>query len=186
MPPVRKYTKELIVEVAIKMIEENGISSINARSVAAKLGCSVQPIFHNFSTMNELYQAIYQKIFDVYKESLYDKNGETISYKYMGLGYIQFARNYPELFKIIFMQETDLNAERFILANDVGYDVIEMGRKFTGLSYEEQKKFHVKVWIFTHGIACLVATKTIQFTDEEIEQLLKNSIKEMLIGYKKG
>ena len=56
----------------------------------------------------------------------------------------------------------------------------------TGLSFEEQKKFHVKVWIFTHGIACLVATNTVEFSDEEIEKLLTESVKHMILGYKGG
>jgi len=41
-------------------------------------------------------------------------------------------------------------------------DVIKKGQILTGLSYEEQTKFHVKVWIFTHGIATLLATNTVK------------------------
>ena len=33
-----------------------------------------------------------------------------------------------------------------------------------------------KMWIFTHGIACLLATKTVKFTDEEIEELLVSTV----------
>ncbi|MCI9177146.1 MAG: WHG domain-containing protein [Clostridia bacterium] len=40
------------------------------------------------------------------------------------------------------------------MTDSAGDDIIKAGQKLTGLSYEEQKKFHVKVWIFTHGIAC--------------------------------
>jgi len=29
------------------------------------------------------------------------------------------------------------------------------------------------VWIFTHGLACLVATKTIKIKDEELDLLLE-------------
>lgn len=104
-------------------------------------------------------------------------------YKQMGLNYISFAKDYPEFFKIIFMQESNLNAESFIIADDGGNDVIKEGQKLTGLSYEEQKKFHIRVWIFTHGIACLVATNTIKIDDDEISDLLGISVHDMLIGY---
>ena len=56
----------------------------------------------------------------------------------------------------------------------------------SGLSYDEQTKFHVKVWVFTHGIACLVATRTVQFTDNEIAELLESTVRQMLVGYKGG
>jgi len=109
------------------------------------------------------------------------------AYKNMGLNYIKFAKDYPEFFKIIFMQNTNLNAEDFIMADDAGDEVIKKGQILTGLDFETQKKFHVKVWIFTHGIACLVATKTIKFSDDEISLLLENTVREMLIGFlKKG
>ena len=101
----------------------------------------------------------------------------------MGIEYIKFAKDYPEFFKILFMQKTDLSAESIVVNDDMSNDVIKKGQILTGLSYEEQTKFHVKVWIFTHGIACLVATKTVQFTDEEIAVLLENTVREMLKGY---
>lgn len=100
--------------------------------------------------------------------------------------YWGFAKDYPEFFKIIFMQKTDLNAENFVMSDKVGDNVIKAGQKLTGLSFEEQKKFHIKVWIFTHGIACLVATATIKISDEEISELLGSTVLEMLKGLKMG
>ena len=43
-----------------------------------------------------------------------------------------------------------------------------------------------KVCIFTHGIAFLVATKTIEISDEEISKLLGDTVIEMIKGYKGG
>lgn len=70
------------------------------------------------------------------------------------------------------------------MQDTVGDHVIKAGQKLTNFSYEEQKNFHIRVWIFTHGLACLVATKTIQFTPKEIEHLLEETVREILIGYK--
>lgn len=186
MPPIRKYTKEDIVEATYQLIKEEGISSVNARKVAGKLGCSVQPIFHNFTTMEELLSEVHRKIYAKYQEYMMRGGNDPKAYKQMGLSYIGFAADYPEFFKILFMKETSLDAEKFVMADAIGDHVIKVGQKLSGLSYEEQKKFHVKVWIFTHGIACLVATKTIQFSKTEIEELLTNTVLEMLMGYIKN
>ena len=104
-------------------------------------------------------------------------------YKQMGLSYIQFANDYPEFFKILFMQQTTMNPENFIVNDNIGNDVIKIGQNLTHLTFEEQKKFHVKVWIFTHGIACLVATKTVTLKETDISNLLETSVREMLKGY---
>lgn len=185
MPPIRKYTKEEIINTTYDIVKKEGFEKVNARRIAHELGCSVQPIFHNFTSMEELNKEVYKKIYQKYQEyMLKGKENKDNPYKQMGLSYIAFASDYPEFFKILFMQKTNKNASDFILVDSLGNDVIKVGQTLTGLSFEEQKKFHVRVWIFTHGIACLVATKTIQFSASEISELLGNTVRQMLIGYK--
>ena len=69
------------------------------------------------------------------------------------------------------------------MADSAGDEIIKAGQILTGLSYEEQKRFHVRVWIFTHGIACLVATNTVKLSNKEIEEMLENTVRQMAIGY---
>lgn len=183
MPPVKKFQREDIILAAYNIVKIEGIEGVNARRIAKELGCSVQPIFHNFTSMEMLYQEVYKKMYRKYQEYLMIGVSKDQPYKQMGLAYIRFAKDYPEFFKLIFMQKTNLDAEAFVISDEIGEDVIEVGRTLTGLSYEEQKKFHVKVWIFTHGIACLVATNTVNFTEEEIENLLTDTVGEMLRGH---
>jgi len=185
MPPIPKFQRDQIIETTYQLVKEEGIEAVNARKIAKRLGCSVQPIFHNFPTMEDLMSEVNQKIYEKYKEyMLLGKNSEN-AYKKIGLSYIQFAADYPEFFKILLMQETTLDAEKFMMSDVLSDHIIREGQKLSGLPYEEQKKFHIKVWIFTHGIACLVATKTIRFSQEEIDELLGKTVFEMLQGYKK-
>lgn len=185
MPPLKKYSKDSIVDVAYRIVKDEGLEAINARRIAKELNSSVNPIFNNFLNMEELKNAVYDKIYELYKVYMLDFKSEEKKYKQMGLNYIKFARDYPEFFKIIFMQATPLNIEKFIMADEAGNNVIKVGQELTGFSFEEQKKFHSKVWIFTHGIACLVATKTVDMSEEEIDKLLGETVLEMLEGRKK-
>lgn len=180
MPPVRRFKREDIIDTAYNIVKEEGFESINARRIAKELGCSIQPIFHNFTTMDELNKAVYDKMSDKCREYMFKNSDKEKAYKEMGLGYISFAKDYPEFFKAIFMQKTNLDAESFIMSDFTADDIVRIGQGFTGYDYEEQKKFHVKVWIFTHGIACLLATNTAKFTDEEIEELLVSTVGAML------
>lgn len=54
MPPHKKISKEEIVSAALRMMQKTGENTLNARSLASYIGCSTQPIFSNFSTMEEL------------------------------------------------------------------------------------------------------------------------------------
>ncbi len=186
MPPVKKFGREEIINSALDIIEREGLSKLNARSLAKKLGCSVNPIFNNFSSMEELNNILYERILDMYKNATLEGAKCENGYKGTGLAYIRFAKEHPEFFKILFMQPSTLQAREFISVVKVGEDVIREGQKLTGFSFEEQKSFHVKVWMFTHGIACLVAMNTVRLSDEEIDKLLTETVRDMIIGYKKG
>ena len=54
MAPKVKITKQDIIDKALEIVRESGDSGINARSIAAALGCSTQPIFSNFNSMEEM------------------------------------------------------------------------------------------------------------------------------------
>ncbi len=184
MLPTRKYSREDIVDAAYNVVSAEGMADFNARRIAGEIGCSTQPIYHNFSSMSELRDAVIQRAFDFYME--YIEKGMQTERPYLGSGlaYIRFARDNPRLYELLFMNKSDLSAYDFVFLNDKDQRIINVGKAFTGLSEEEQREFHLKVWVFTHGLAALEASQTVNFTDEQIEQLLITATREMLIGYK--
>lgn len=184
MPKKEQFSKEDVIKAAFNIVKEEGFEGLNARKIAQRLNSSVHPIFNHFKSMKELKKAIYQKMTDIYHEYMLSGIDKEKAYKQIGLSYIKFAKDYPEFFKIMFMEKTNLNAENFMMADSISDEIIKAGQKMTGFSYEEQRIFHIKVWIFTHGIASLVATGTVDFTDDEIEELLTASVREMVIGKK--
>lgn len=184
MPPPRKVQKEDIINVALEILKEENIESLNARRIAKELNSSVQPIYHNFENMEELKEVAFKEMYKIYQDYMAKASVKEKAYKEMGLAYIKFARDYPNYFKFIFMSKTDFTPESLISNDDTGNDVIKIGMKLTGFSYEEQKKFHVKVWMFTHGIASLVATDTVKLTEREIDDLLRDTVGAMIRGMK--
>ena len=57
MPPKSKYTKEEIAKEALELIREQGYDSLNARSLASRLGISTMPLFHSYENMDEIKKA---------------------------------------------------------------------------------------------------------------------------------
>lgn len=109
MPPSRKYSRDDIVDAAYRVVCDEGLSDLNARRIARELGCSTQPIYHNFSAMSELKQAVILRAHDLYKE--YIKEGAASEHPYLGTGlaYIRFARDYPRLYELLFMNKSGLS-----------------------------------------------------------------------------
>ena len=46
-----RITAEMLLEAGAAITLEKGADALNVRSVAAKLNCSVQPVFRNFGSM---------------------------------------------------------------------------------------------------------------------------------------
>ena len=172
MPRATKFLKEDIIEAACAVVKKEGLSAINARRVAKELGCSVQPIFYQFENMEDLKQATILHIRKIYQSYMIAGSKEEKAYRGMGLAYIRFAKDYPDFFKILFMGDSKISPTEFIEKDNMGNQVLEKG----------QEAFHLKVWIFTHGIASMVATGTVAFTDEQIEELLTDTVRQMKIG----
>lgn len=184
MPLTKKIQKEDIIRCALSILLKENFDSLNARRLAKELSCSVQPIFYNFANMDDLKSVLFERIYNLYQMYMNEGSKEANSYKGMGMAYIKFAKDYPNFFRILFMGHTKCSPKSFIMNDSKGNDIIQKGMELTGFSFEEQKDFHVKVWIFTHGLATLVAMGTIQICEEEIEQLLQETVREMIVGRK--
>lgn len=172
MPPVTRIPKEAIIQTAYEIARKKGIEGINARAIAKKLNCSIQPIFHNFSNMEELKEELIEKIKETYQNYLTESWKDEHPYKAMGMNYIRFAKEEPKLFQIILMGRNKMSAEDFIIHDKNYEDIKTKVRHATGFSGEQLREFHLKIWIFTHGLATMLATQTCQFTEEQISTML--------------
>ncbi|MDD4370469.1 MAG: TetR/AcrR family transcriptional regulator [Anaerostipes sp.] len=182
MPPKAKIHKQDILDKAYELARTKGISGVNARAIAKELNCSVQPIFRNFATMDELKMELVKKMLDTYHAYVKIDETKEKPYMQMGMGYIYFAKEEPELYKILFMSEQKLAPEQFVMLDESYRNVekyADVTKKLDSLHRMNAKQindFHTRVWIFTHGLATLVATRTCDFTDEQLEELLEEEV----------
>lgn len=182
MPPLAKYSKESVIEAAFKIVKEEGIAQLNARRIAKELNCSVQPIFSNFENMDDLKKHLYQKIINEFYDFVTKKIDDKIPpYKQIGINYVYFAKKEPILFNILFMNENGLIENDFVNIEDKFSIIKKIIVKTTSISADETKDFHIKMWLFVHGIASIVATNTNFFTDKQISDLLSSQFQALML-----
>ena len=158
MPPKIKITKEEIIETALNITRGCGAQAINARSIANTLNCSTQPIFSNFTSMDELRQAVTEKADLLFRDYMKREieNGDHPAYKASGMAYIRFAKEEKELFKLLYMFD---RAEAPAPENsDLSESMESLVRNYTGLDNDSAKLFHLEMWAYVHGIATMFAT----------------------------
>ena len=171
MPPKVKITKEDIIKTAVELLRKNGEQALNARAIASALDCSTQPIFSNFTKMDELHEAIrlsaYERYLDFLKNEV--ESGKYPSYKALGMAYIRFAKEEKELFKFLFMCDREGRG----LTPTVDFETsVEIIMKTNGIEREKAERMHFEMWICVHGIATMFATSFLSLEWELVSDMI--------------
>ena len=175
MPPKAKFTKAEIIEAALNIVRTEGYEALTSRALGTHLGSSARPIFTVFKNMEEVQQAMIEAAKKLYKE--YVNKGLTAEHPFKGVGtqYILFSVNEPKLFQLLFMAEQkqipDLSGVLPLIDESYG-DILLSIQKDYEISELSAKKLYQNLWIYTHGIASLCATKMCRFTGEEISTMI--------------
>ena len=171
MSPKIKVTRDEIINTAIEILRKEGEEAINARSIANVLGCSTQPIFSNFASMDDLLKATKLAAYDLYLASLEREacSGKYPQYKAFGMAYIKFAKEEKQLFKLLFM--CDRSDGELVPTKDFDASV-EMIMKANGIPLEKARFMHLEMWSCVHGIATMLATSFVGLEWELISDIL--------------
>ena len=171
MPPKAKLTKEDIVQASLALIRESGAQACNARAIASRLGCSTQPIFSNFESMEQLEQNTIEAAYRMYLGFIDREvaSGKYPRYKAFGMAYIRFAFEERELFRLLFMR--DRRGEGLLPSPDFE-ESVQMIMNVNGISEQTARLMHTELWICVHGIGTMLATSFLSFEWEDISNMI--------------
>ena len=175
MPPAIRFSREAVLNAAYQLICREGPAALNARSVARELGGSTQPIFRLFSGMEELKQAVTELALTTWKDRLRERLlGSAFPYLTIGMSFLLFARDEPELFKLLFMRDRVSDGSCTDYNVNWGIPLIEDSVK---VDIETARKLYERNWLYCYGLAVSIATKYIPCMSEcTMRQLLVESL----------
>ena len=187
MPPKQRFSKEEVVTAALSIVRREGIAGVTARGLGSELGTSSRPVFTAFQNMAEVQRETVLAARVLYNRYVERGLSETPAFKGVGMQYIRFAREEPRLFSLLFMTA----GEAAITFTDVIPSIDDNSSKILSsieetysLSRELSYRLYQRMWIFTHGIACLCATGVGYLTDDEASALLTEVFTGLLINMK--
>lgn len=175
VPPKAKFTKQEIIDAAMQIVRREGFSALTARALGTELGSSARPIFTIFQNMEEVQQSVVVAAKELYAEYVERGLSEELPFKGVGTQYILFSIEEPKLFQLLFMAEQeqvpDLSGVLSLI--DENYDkILRSIEKGYGLRGTSAEKLYQHLWIYTHGIATLCATRMCRFTGSEISEMM--------------
>ena len=80
------------------------------------------------------------------------------------------------------MSEVDLGLNDFIAKDMEDFkELSKLIKISTNLNDEYIESFHIKMWIFSHGLATLVASSTLNISDKQLKQLLSLEFQALML-----
>lgn len=189
MPPKPKFSKEEIVEAALRIVSQKGVEGLTARELGNTLGSSARPIFTVFRNMEELEEEVGRTALLRFEEYAEQPIPGIPLFKQVGMKMVLFGVKEPKLYQLLFMRENEEEGSFEELYGKLGKTAdrcIRAIQEDYALSEEEARLLFENVWIYTFGVGALCATKVCHFSEQEIGQLLTTEFQAMLRLVKSG
>ena len=174
MPTKPKIDREQILDAAFQLVREQGHEALRVRPLAARLGCSTQPVLYQFATVEELRRETYRRadaFHTAYLLAGLEESGEPLLE--LGLRYIRFAAEEKPLFRFLF--QTDAFAGRSLeelIAAPEAAPLLALTARESGKAEGEAQVMFRTLFTCVHGYASLLANNAMDFDPAAAEASL--------------
>ena len=173
MAPRNKYTREEMIEAAVRVVREKGIDALTAKALASELGVSIQPVFTCFHTIEEAKREVRtaaERIYDHYVEEGLHMKGPFLG---VGIQYIHFAKEEPQLYRLLFLTTSEDGSSSVM--NELHHSqnlVRESLQQIYHIDEQSADRYYRDMWLVVHSLATLVVTDDCPYSEEEMGQIL--------------
>ena len=173
MPPSVKFTKQEIIDAALRVTRAGGIGSLTARSLAAELGASTRPMFTYFDSMDALKHEVHEAAKDLYRAYVKRGLAEPIPFLGVGQSYIRFAKEEPELYKLLFLEKPSSAGGGAMEALALSQDLVRASlMRIYRMDAEQADCYFRDLWLVAFSFATLIVTDDSPYTDEQMSAIL--------------
>ena len=173
MAPKNKFTKEEMVEAALRVVRAKGIGGLTAKTLADELGTSTQPVFTAFKSMDGVKQEVYAAAVRVYDGYTNAGLQEKIPFLGVGMQYIRFAREEPELYRLLFLTKPTEKEHSAMKAMGHLQELVRPTlMNIYHITAEEADLYFRNLWFVVHSLSTLIVTGDCPYSDLEIGQIL--------------
>lgn len=171
--PKQKITKEMIIETAFEIVRKEGLENLLVKNIAAKLNCSVQPIYSYCANMEGVKQELVARTAKFIREYVAARIDKKDYFRSTGRSYLKFAKDEPNLFQLYFLrQQPDVYTLDDLYRKESSQQVGIFIAESLGISIEQAKALHLHMIIYVMGISAMAASTNIDVEGEDIQNQL--------------
>ncbi len=185
MPPKVKFLKEEIVEAALSVVRKKGADALTARAVAGELGVSTRPLFTYYDTVDELRRDVYEAAKDIHRKRIRRGLGEKIPFLGVGREYLSFAREEPELYRLLYLTRPDGAAGGAMDSLAMSQELVrESIMRIYNVDAKTADCYYRDLWLVVFAFATLIVTNDCPYTDEQMSAVLSEISLSVCKAYK--
>lgn len=185
MGPKTKFTREQIIDAAFDIAQTEGIDGITMRKIAEKMGSSVAPIYVNFKNIDELIEALFEKIINISRMILKEEDTGN-SFRDIGVASLRFAMENSVIFRDLviksgkYMQGYD---EKMV---PVLVEEMQKDPELKGFTIDELKTILLKMRIFQLGLSIMAANSLLpkDFSKQDMMDILSSTADDVIMSAK--
>lgn len=171
--PKQKITKEMIIETAFEIVRKEGLENLLVKNIAAKLNCSVQPIYSYCANMEGVKLELITRTAKFIREYVTARIDKKDYFRSTGRSYLKFAKDEPNLFQLYFLrQQPDVYTLDDLYRKESSQQVGIFIAESLGISIEQAKALHLHMIIYVMGISAMAASTNIDVEGEDIQNQL--------------
>lgn len=167
-------SRDVIMQAAFSILQEEGIGQVTARKLAARANCSTQPIFRAYRNMEEVSEELFGKACEFFQEYYRRFPGKTATpFVNLGQAYIRFAGEHKKVFAFLFLSPERFGRSMYDIVNGRDGCVSREIQKAHSRGCRDTGTLFTKIWIFIHGAACMCFTGDYDLSEDETLQALQ-------------
>jgi len=159
----------MIVDVALRLLNKQGLRAVTMREIAGRLGVGVMTLYTYFPNRAAIRDALHRRGFAMLHASCEraSDGDEPLSWRRSARQYVEFARSNPRLYELMFTtpvagrdaeQSYALLAEQFEPFQSRVREKLSAAGDGEAVEEADARRAAVRYWVALHGLASLVAS----------------------------
>ncbi|GAF40396.1 transcriptional regulator, TetR family [Agrilactobacillus composti DSM 18527 = JCM 14202] len=176
----KTITRQNILDAAFELVLEQGFKNFTARKIARWMNCSTQPIYLEFTCMDELKNAVLQRVQEYLVTEFYGRTYCDDALINLSLAFVDLARENNHLYRAIFVEDHFGVQTMREFCYKLAIERLQSNPDAKRLSKDRQMDLVTGCWIIATGIASLVSSGYINIEQKQMVSLLKAQISDFI------
>lgn len=184
--------KQKLIDNGLLLLNKEGVEGFSLRKVAGMCGVSHTAPYKHFKDKDELIDEIVKVVWKKFYLALFEvtklyPDEPKLQIVEMGKAYVKFMVEEPEYLKFMFLSDNIcpiiIKNDKFYMEEDSAFGVFKKSAenflKEINLDERLYMEKTLTMWSLVHGIAVLIAKKTIEYSGdyiELVERIIKNRL----------